>query len=273
MVAGEAVDRPWAARIAEVPEWYHTVEVAPGVVTPGWFDLRDLPAQLPIPADLTGKRCLDVGTFDGFWAFELERRGAAEVMAVDVLDPRRWDWPAGSEAAVLEAVGRRKAAGAGFLLLKEARGSRVERLELSVYDLDPETVGTFDFVYVGSLLLHLRDPVRAVEAVASVCRGQALFVDAIDLPTTRLFPRRPLASLDGVGRPWWWKPNVAALRRMVTVGGFAVNREPQLVYMRGGAAFPRSQVRVRDLRRLGGWQELVTQRRGEPHAAVLCDRR
>lgn len=260
----------WSARIAQVPEWYHTLELAPGALTPGWFDLRDLPPTLPIPADLSGRRCLDVGTFDGFWAFELERRGAAEVVAVDVLDPRRWDWPVGSEEAVVEAIGRRKAGGAGFLLAKEALGSAVERHELSVYDLSPETVGEFDFVYVGSLLLHLRDPVLALQRVASVCRGTALFLDAIDLPLTRLFPRRPLAWLDGVGRPWWWKPNLAGLVRMVEVAGFDVVGRPQVTYMRPGAGFTGAPLRARQLRSLHGWQAWVTQRRGEPHAAVLA---
>src|SRR5207244_1994191 len=86
-------------------QWYHTLELAPGVLTPGWFDLRDLARDIPWP-DLTGKRCLDVGTFDGFWAFEMERRGAAEVVAIDVLDPLRWDWPLGSPPNVIAEVGR-----------------------------------------------------------------------------------------------------------------------------------------------------------------------
>ena len=62
-------------------EWYHTLELRPGIETPGWFDLRSLPAELPIPPALDGQRALDVGTFEGFWAFEMEGRGA-EVMAI-----------------------------------------------------------------------------------------------------------------------------------------------------------------------------------------------
>jgi hypothetical protein len=71
-----------AARVA-ARDWYHTLELAPGVVTPGWFDLRYRPGRIDFPADLHGLRCLDVGTFDGFWAFTMERRGAAEVVALD----------------------------------------------------------------------------------------------------------------------------------------------------------------------------------------------
>ena len=60
-------------------EWYHTIELRPGIETPGWFDVRGVAATLPWP-DLTGKRCLDVGTFDGFWAQEMVRRGASRGM-------------------------------------------------------------------------------------------------------------------------------------------------------------------------------------------------
>src|SRR5919201_5774181 len=82
-------------------EWYHTIELAPGVVTPGWFDTRKVVGRLPLPASLAGMWCLDIGTFDGFWAFEMERRGAEEVLAIDILDPLRWDWPVNSEQEVI----------------------------------------------------------------------------------------------------------------------------------------------------------------------------
>src|ERR687895_1108727 len=69
-------------RLGEI-DWYHTQELAPGLVTPGMFDLRPYVDRYGLPEDLSGKRCLDVGTFEGFWAFELERRGA-EVVAIDL---------------------------------------------------------------------------------------------------------------------------------------------------------------------------------------------
>src|SRR5439155_4349574 len=74
------------------PLWYHTLELGDGTVTPGWMDLRPIVERLPWP-DVRGKRCLDVGTYDGFLAFELERRGAAAVVATDISDHSQWDWP------------------------------------------------------------------------------------------------------------------------------------------------------------------------------------
>jgi tRNA (mo5U34)-methyltransferase len=251
-------------------QWYHTLELAPGVVTPGWFDTRDVARRLPIPPSLAGRRCLDVGTFDGFWAFELERRGASEVLAVDLLDPEQWDWPAGSPPHVLAELAERKRAGAGFHVAHRALGSRVEHRETSVYALDPGDVGTFDFVYLGSLLLHLRDPVAALERVRAVCTGELLVVDVVDPLLSLAFPRRPLATLDGRDRPWWWQPNVAALARMVEAAGFALARPPQRVRMPRGAGQPVPPLTPRALADRAARRTLLNARLGDPHAAILA---
>lgn len=265
MIVGNDDDRSLRDEVAAL-EWYHTIELAPGVVTPGWFDLRAITKQIPWP-DLTGKRCLDVGTFDGFWALEMERRGAAEIVGVDLLDPRRWDWPVGSPEEVLEQVGRRKGAGRGFEIVQEALGSTVRRIELSVYDLDPDTVGTFDVVYLGSILLHLRDPVRALERVRTVCSGDLIVVDAVDLPLSTM-TRRPVAVLDGRDRPWWWKPNVAGLVRMVEAGGFQVVGGARRIFMPPGAGQPLPPMSPRMLASRGGREMIVLKWRGDPHAVL-----
>ncbi|HEX4106511.1 MAG TPA: methyltransferase domain-containing protein [Solirubrobacteraceae bacterium] len=251
-------------------QWYHTLELAPGVLTPGWFDTRALATELPLPASLEGKRCLDVGTFDGFWAFEMERRGAAEVLAVDVLDPLAWDWPHGASPEVIQGLEDRKQGGAGFQIASAALGSKVRYQERSIYELDPDELGRFDFVYVGSLLLHLRDPVRALERVRAVCQGQMLSVDAHDVLMTALFPRRPITTLDGIGRPWWWLPNVAALRRMIEVAGFALAAEPVRLRIPRGAGQRRVPPTLPALRSRVGRRQLLAGWRGDPHVAILA---
>jgi tRNA (mo5U34)-methyltransferase len=255
-------------RIAE-RDWYHTIELAPGLETPGYFDLREV-AQKVLPASLQGARCLDVATFDGFWALEMDRRGAAEVVAIDILDPRRWDWPAGSDDATLQAVGERKGAGEGFELVMDVLEKRIERREMSVYELDPDDIGRFDFVYVGSLLLHLRDPVRAIERVRSVCNGRALFVDAIDPVLTRLHPRRPVGFFDGQGRPWWWKPNLKAFESLVRSGGFAIEDGPTRVKMTAGKGFPDVRASLALLRSQQLRAEVRNRMLGDPHAAIMA---
>jgi tRNA (mo5U34)-methyltransferase len=247
-------------------QWYHSIELAPGEVTPGWFDLRSIADRLPWP-DLRGKRCLDVGTFDGFWAFEMERRGAAEVHAVDVIDPYRWDWPADRPDDVVAALAARKHGGNGFEMARAALGSAVTREERSVYELSPDAMGTFDVVYVGSLLLHLRDPVGALMAARSVCTGELLLLDAIDPLLTRLFGRLPIASLDGRGRPWWWWPNLAALVRMAEAAGLELVRPPIRLRMPPGNGQPKLPARV--LRTREGRRQFFSARSGDPHAALL----
>lgn len=266
-----ADDRDLATRVAAHDEWYHTLELAPGVVTPGWYDLRPLLDRIPFPGDLTGTRCLDVATFDGFWAFAMEARGADDVVAIDLLDPSSWDWPATATDEVRAVLARRKEGGTGFDIAREALDSRVQRHELSVYDLHPDRVGTFDFVYVGSLLLHLRDPVRALQAVASVCRGTMLLVDAVDLPLSLRLPRRPVAAFDGIGRPWWWKPNRAGLLRMLSSAGFAPVAPPRQVLMAPGAgqARPGPRRTARALRHREGRTVAFRSWIGDPHLAVL----
>lgn len=267
MIASTTDQRELEREVAS-RSWYHTIELAPGVVTPGWFDLRGVAALFPFPASLEGSRCLDIGTFDGFWAFEMERRGAEEVMAVDILDPSRWDWPAGSRDEVVKAIGERKGAGDGFEVARTALGSSVERRAISVYDLDPEDVGRFDFVYLGSLLLHLRDPVGALERVRSVCSGGLIVCDAVDAPLSELLRRVPVATLDGRGRPWWWRPNVAGLVRMVEAAGFELEGPPRRLRMPPGAGHNRPRLRPRLLMHRAGRQELMHARRGDPHAIV-----
>ncbi len=200
--------------------WYHTIELAPDVVTPGWFDMRPVLARLPWP-DVKGKRCLDIGTYDGSIAFELERRGAAEVVATDIADHADWDLlprHAWKDAMVQEAFIGEK--GRGFAVAKQALGSKVERRFIDIYDLSPETVGTFDVVVCGTLLLHLRDPLRALAAIRSVCRDAFLSVEEIDL-TLSVLRRTPCTRLMGV-QGQWHVPNAAGHRRMLDMAGFDV---------------------------------------------------
>jgi tRNA (mo5U34)-methyltransferase len=200
---------------AERYAWYHTLELGDGIVTNAMFDHRPVLNRYPLPADLTGMRCLDVGTMDGFWAFEMERRGARSVVAIDVDDPDALDWPYSlrdHDKTLDETKAER------FALAKRALRSSVERVTLSAYELSPE-LGEFDFVFCGDLLLHLKDPITPVERIRSVCTGSAVIVNPIK--RFRFRERLSLAELDGVDHFAWWTTNLAGLRRIVLAAGFA----------------------------------------------------
>lgn len=265
-----AAERDPRAAIAEVPLWYHSIEVAPGVVTPGWFDLRPIVDRMPWP-DVRGKRCLDVGTADGFLAFELEQRGASEVVATDIGEHEQWDWELRRQGDGPEYL--RQVAGLtkniGFRVAHELRNSAVRTKQISVYDLTPDAVGEFDVVVCGSLLLHLRDPLRALEAIRSVCRGELLCTNQIELAYSLLHRNRPLVRLDGTaGVVQWWLPNVAGHRQMLRAAGFEVLRESGLYSVRFGVGHPPRSRRPRWLvPRLA--RIALTGGDGVPHCASL----
>jgi SAM-dependent methyltransferase len=258
--------------VASNPLWYHTLELGSGVVTPGHFDMRQVVDRLPWP-DVRGKRCLEVATFDGFLAFELERRGASEVVCTDISDHESWDWPAdirargpGHMADIGEYYGEK---GLGFRIAHEALDSSVEKVETNVYDLSPERLGTFDVVVCGSLLLHLREPLRALEAMRSVCGGELMSAEQVDLAMTVRHPRRPLAALNGVGELCqWWVPNSAGHRQMLRAGGFEVLRATRPYMLPFGVGHPPRRG-LRALKARAG-RILVGGRDGVPHAAALA---
>ena len=220
------------SRIAEL-DWWHTIEVVPGVVTPGGWDLRATADALPWPTEaLTGLRCLDIGTMDGFWAFELERRGAGEVLATDVLDAARLDrFPADRHHGQL---GRRDSE-RNYALAAELLGSRASLRDLSVYDLDPDDVGQFDLIVMGYVLQMLRDPLRALEAVRRVCRGRLILLDTISLPL-ELLPA-PLTRLDARrDGSEWFVFNRRGLRKALEHSGWVVERTTPVLRDRTGWA-------------------------------------
>jgi tRNA (mo5U34)-methyltransferase len=201
-------------------EWYHAIDLGCGVVTPGQYDLRPLLDHYGFPPSFAGKTVLDIGPAHGFFAFEFEKRGAARVATAEL--------PSWAEHDASPLLAERLRAGAadpgnedyhrgafGFAI--EALGSRVERLFTNVYDIGPETTGVFDFVFCGSVLLHLSDPLRAMYGIWRATRETAIVatgIDPVDAPEPRaLFYGTP----DGQA---FWMPNMTCLERMALAAGF-----------------------------------------------------
>jgi tRNA (mo5U34)-methyltransferase len=107
--------------------------------------------------------------------------------------------------------------GERFELARTALGSNVVRELRSVYELDTD-LGTFDLVYCGDLLSHLRDPVGALRRIHRVCRGSAIIANPVT--RFRLAPGRPLAEFDGIDEWQWWQLSGPAIERMMRAVGF-----------------------------------------------------
>jgi SAM-dependent methyltransferase len=200
--------------------WYHCVDLGDGRCTPGWIDLRPVIGAPGLPESLVGRRVLDIGTYDGFWAFELERRGA-EVVALDVDEIPPPDTPVANRRLIAaEAEGREP--GKGFRALSSLLGSKVQRVSLDVYDLTADAVGgQVDLVFLGAMLLHLRDPVGALERVLQVLTpgGDLILFEPVDVALSK--KKEPLARYLAHDTTWtWWYPNTACLLQWAQTAGF-----------------------------------------------------
>jgi tRNA (mo5U34)-methyltransferase len=201
--------------------WFHQIELAPGVVTPGPDDTPRKAQLIGFPDDLTGKTVLDIGAYDGYFSFEAERRNAARVLAYDHLEPDL----------------------SGFSTAKRILGSKVEHRVGSVYDLSPELVGYFDIVLFLGVIYHLRSPLLALQRVHTVCK-EVMYLESqvttdgflVDgkvvtspeirdllahVPIAQFFPGSELNN-DPTN---WWAPSVPCLEQLIRSHGF----EPELV--------------------------------------------
>ncbi len=212
-------------RIAAFPYWYHEIELPGGVVTPGWAPVNK--DAYRIPADLSGKRVLDVGAWDGFWTFEALKRGARQAVAIDdfsdyldnLKDSDRKAWET-------------------FDLCHEALGhdhERCQRHEMTVYDASPEKLGgTFDVVFFFGTLYHLRHPLLALDTLADLCApGGDIYVESAILddyspyrgglgngyPNQMVMEFYPDKQY-GNNQTNWWVPSLHCLGNMVKAAGF-----------------------------------------------------
>lgn len=223
-------------------EWYHSIELAPGVVTPGRAPLtfwQEELRALRLP-ELAGKSVLDVGAYDGFFSFAAERLGAARVVS---LDHYTWstdmvgymrDWRAAQAAGEFMPPphetrhwqpdglpGRRP-----FDAARAALGSCVEPVVGDFMSIAPSIVGQFDVVLFLGVLYHLEEPLAAMRRMFDLTAPGGLCIvetEAVEIPGTgtrafcEFFPGQ---ELNGDASNWW-APNAAALTGLCRAAGFA----------------------------------------------------
>lgn len=202
--------------------WYHTIDLGHGITTPGTYDLRPLLGHYGIPESLTGKSVLDVGPGHGFFCFEFERRGAARVATAEL--PA---WAQHDGSPVLKQQFDRRGIDreadpylhGALAFAIAARGARIERLFHTVYELSPESVGTFDIVFCASVLLHLTDPLRALFAIRTVTREQAIICTGVDNAVHVRNQSRALFRGTPDGQSFWF-PTMKCLEEMALAAGF-----------------------------------------------------
>lgn len=182
--------------------YYHSIELPDGRVIPGIQSLekqRWRVSQFPIPQDLRGKRVLDIGAWDGWFSFEMERRGAT-VVAVDATPKTR------------------------FREAKALIGSKVEHVVADITYLTPRDIGYFDIVLFFGVLYHLKHPMLALERVCELSTDLACIESFVTdeqptgtVPTLEFYEGTQLAGqFDN-----WVGPNISCMLAMCRTAGFA----------------------------------------------------
>ncbi len=209
------------AKVDAFDFWYHRIELPDGIVTPGWAPISA--DMYDIPDNLTGKRVLDVGAWDGYWTFEALKRGAAEVVAIDDF----------SDHLGLNVT---RTAWDTFDLCRDAIGyseAVCKRQEITVYDITPEEFGIFDVVFCFGALYHLRYPLLALDKLSAVCTG-SIFIESAILDDYSPYkgglnfgyPGQQMVMEFYPGKNYgdndsnWWAPTLNCLSNMVAAAGF-----------------------------------------------------
>jgi tRNA (mo5U34)-methyltransferase len=197
--------------------WHHSFVLSDGTRIAGGKSLDSLQREFDAifgPLDLRGRRVLDIGAWNGAFSIEAARRGAAQVLAVDLytwIDPR------------FRGLER-------FLYIRKQSGySNIDYKILDAHDVSGAAIGRFDIVLFLDVLYHLREPLSVFDRFAEMA-GECLVLQTyldqvgdVPFPAMRYFPGAELA-----GDPSnWWGPNRACVEALLRTAGFADIRSRQ----------------------------------------------
>jgi tRNA (mo5U34)-methyltransferase len=205
------------ATVEMVPFWFHTFALnrAEGIYTPG--AARDHRYRVSaLPEDFAGMSVLDVGCFDGFYAFLAGRRGAERVVAVDNEQYRLW---------VASRSGVELEGGEGFRAIHRLLGSGVEYRRMDAFALN-QLKERFDLVYCFGILHRVENPLGLLR----VLRGRTVSGGTVLLETYGVGPEDRNGPAIRVSEPGevyardefvYWGLGDAGLQRIAQIAGFS----------------------------------------------------
>lgn len=246
--------------------WYHRVNLPHGITTPGVFPLY--PEFYKLPEDLTGKRVLDIGAYDGYWTFECLKRGAAHVTAIDNFSDAIYP---GEKRSFLPMKLCAEALGYKWAPIHSDREICMMEMDLYMLNDIPAPSPAFDVILFFGALYHMRHPLLALDLLRkSAAPGALLCVeshisdsyspylgknhvthDFIDNKTRsheihqghgekmvmEFYPGKQLAGCETN----WWGPTLRCMGGMMEAAGFKdvkiwkIDQPGELPYHRGFA--------------------------------------
>jgi tRNA (mo5U34)-methyltransferase len=228
-------------RIRELTQvrWHHTIRLLPDLIVEGEKTADTLEAERAAVLgviDLANRSVIDVGTWNGYFAFEAKRAGASRVIATD-----SYVWRS------LEFRGRET-----FDVARECLGIDVEAREIDPTEL-PGDIAPADVVLFLGVLYHMIDPVLVLRKVASLAKDLLVIETHQDLlaferPAMVFYPGTTLNN-DATN---WWGPNPECVVELLATVDFRhvfYQRHPRATHRGIYHAFRSAEVAGRYLRR------------------------
>jgi tRNA (mo5U34)-methyltransferase len=217
-------------QIVALGEWFHNLDLAGICTAPNHF-LGDYPRCKwegfadSLPKDLSGRTVLDVGCNAGFYSFEMKRRGAERVVAID------------SDARYL----------AQAQLASRVLDMEIELRQLSIYEIQ-RLKEKFDLVLFLGVIYHLRHPLLALDLIHEHVARDLLVFQSMqrgseevapvnsDYPfgETGIFARPDFPDMYFIEKSYsgdptnWWVPNRAGAESMLRSAGFEIVAHPEI---------------------------------------------
>jgi len=192
-------------RIYDSGYGYHTLRFPNGYVLKGRWDMEKYLKHYQIPEDLNGKTVLDIGPANGFFSFEMFKRGA-EVVAIDV-NKECWS----------EDLNNLMSANVKFKIK-----------DLATID---ESFGKFDIVFCSNMLQHHPDLVGNIQRIKKITKNMAILCMGVmqdsqfrDNPIAR-FVGGPGGGGGGKILGFYWKPNMKCFSKIAEFAGFKSVKE------------------------------------------------
>lgn len=220
-------ERPWPKPDLSACRFYHSIGLPSGQTIAGDWDLRSKLSQYIGNVDVAGSRVLDMGAATGAVSFHLEQAGAT-VISADVasaiqytkvpyfddpcvVSPKKW--------LVQAESGLRAMKNSYWYLWHEFNSS------CAVYYGDlinvSRDIGSFNVGFLGQILVHNRDPLGLLQAVASRTTETLIVSEGMDQRTDRNISFMPNVAA-GVRPHGWFRFSVGALTEFIELMGFKV---------------------------------------------------
>jgi tRNA (mo5U34)-methyltransferase len=187
--------------------WFHSFDFGNGEIVNGIkpLEIIRLESEVIFSEAVSGKSVLDIGAWDGYFSFDAERRGAAEVLATDNFC---WSGPGWGNKS-------------GFDYAHAKFKSRVTARDIDVFDLVSQKVGVFDVVLLLGVLYHLKNPFGGLEQLSKLTREFAVLETVVDeLDNPHAVMRYYLDNELGGDPTNFFAPNYKCLEYMLRDVGF-----------------------------------------------------